>query len=137
MQALVGPRHPGVKLAAGLVALLVLVFGLWQTDHRVSARTVIEGSTQIARVAPFDGFIAQGLVRAGDTVKRGQEIALETAKPGVPVGDIDIAVPGELQERAQGGEPQVAAAHRVVPPQRGSNAAGATLPLHPPFAKQH
>jgi Xaa-Pro dipeptidase len=27
-----------------------------------------------------------------DTVKRGQEIALETAKLGVPVGDIDIAV---------------------------------------------
>ncbi|HEU4517644.1 MAG TPA: Xaa-Pro peptidase family protein [Steroidobacteraceae bacterium] len=27
-----------------------------------------------------------------DTVKRGQEIALETAKPGLPVGDIDIAV---------------------------------------------
>lgn len=75
VQALVGPRHPGVKLAAGMAALLVLVFGLWQTDHRVSARTVIEGSTQIARVAPFDGFIAQGLVRAGDTVKRGQPMA--------------------------------------------------------------
>jgi Xaa-Pro dipeptidase len=27
-----------------------------------------------------------------DTVKRGQEIALETAKVGVPVGDVDIAV---------------------------------------------
>ncbi|TWB45481.1 Xaa-Pro dipeptidase [Nitrospirillum pindoramense] len=27
-----------------------------------------------------------------DTVRRGQEIALETAKPGIPVGDIDKAV---------------------------------------------
>jgi Xaa-Pro dipeptidase len=27
-----------------------------------------------------------------DTVKRGQEIALETAKVGVPVGDVDVAV---------------------------------------------
>lgn len=75
LQALFGPRHPGVKLAAGVLALTLLVIGLWQTDHRVSARTVIEGATQIARVAPFDGFIAQGLVRAGDTVKRGQPMA--------------------------------------------------------------
>lgn len=29
-----------------------------------------------------------------DTVKRGQEIALETAKVGMPVGDIDVAVRG-------------------------------------------
>jgi Xaa-Pro aminopeptidase len=27
-----------------------------------------------------------------NTVKRGQEIALESAKPGIPVGDIDKAV---------------------------------------------
>ncbi|MEX2150487.1 MAG: Xaa-Pro peptidase family protein [Steroidobacteraceae bacterium] len=27
-----------------------------------------------------------------DTVKRGQELALETAKPGIPVGDVDKAV---------------------------------------------
>jgi Xaa-Pro dipeptidase len=27
-----------------------------------------------------------------DTVKRGQELALETVKPGIPVGDVDKAV---------------------------------------------
>ena len=75
VRALFGPRHPGVKLATGLLGGLVLVLGLWQTDHRVAARTVVEGATQIARVAPFDGFIAQGLVRAGDTVRRGQPMA--------------------------------------------------------------
>lgn len=72
---LFGPRHPGLKLAGGVTVLLLLGLALWQTDHRVSARTVIEGATQIAAVAPFDGFIAAGLVRAGDTVQRGQPLA--------------------------------------------------------------
>ena len=51
---------PGVKLGAVLaLALFVAVIALWQTDHRVSARTVVEGSTQLAAVAPFDGFVAE------------------------------------------------------------------------------
>lgn len=75
MQTLLGPRHPGLKLASVLFALLLLTISLWQADHRVAARTVIEGSTQLAKVAPFDGFVAESLVRAGDTVKRGQLMA--------------------------------------------------------------
>ena len=75
LQTLFGPRHPGIKLGAALLCLAALTLALWQAEHRVAARTVIEGSTQLARVAPFDGFIAEGLVRAGDTVKRGQVMA--------------------------------------------------------------
>ena len=75
LQALFGPRHPGAKMLGAVLALVLLALALWQADHRVSARTVIEGSTQLARVAPFDGFVAEGLVRAGDTVKRGQLMA--------------------------------------------------------------
>ena len=75
LRELTGPQHPGLKLAA-LLSIAVLAFiGLWQTDHRISARTVVEGSTQIAAVAPFDGFVAEGLVRAGDTVRKGQPLA--------------------------------------------------------------
>jgi RND family efflux transporter MFP subunit len=55
--------------------LALLVITLVHVDHRVSARTTIEGATQIAAVAPFDGFVAEGLVRAGDTVRRGQPLA--------------------------------------------------------------
>lgn len=73
--ALFGPRHPGAKLIASLSVLLLLVLTLVQIDHRVAARTTIEGSTQIAAAAPFDGFIAQGLVRAGDSVRKGQPMA--------------------------------------------------------------
>ncbi len=75
LRALFGPRHPGAKLIAASVALLVVVLGLWTADHRVSARTVIEGSTQIAAVAPFDGFIAVSQARAGDNVRKGQVLA--------------------------------------------------------------
>lgn len=75
LQAVAGPRHPGAKLASVLTALLVLGLVLWHVPHRVSARTVIEGATQIARVAPFDGFIAQAMVRAGDHVRSGQPMA--------------------------------------------------------------
>ncbi len=75
LRALFGPRHPGLKLIAASLALLVLVLGFWSAEHRVSARTVIEGSTQIAAVAPFDGFIADSQARAGDTVRKGQVLA--------------------------------------------------------------
>jgi RND family efflux transporter MFP subunit len=75
LQAAVGPRYPGLKLGAAVLGLLLLAGGLIQIDHRVSARTVIEGSTQRASVAPFDGFIAEGLVRAGDSVRAGQPMA--------------------------------------------------------------
>ena len=75
LQTMIGPQHPGLKLATGLVVALLLVIAVIQTDHRVAARTVIEGSTQLASAAPFDGFIAEGLVRAGDTVHAGQPLA--------------------------------------------------------------
>jgi hypothetical protein len=72
VQLLVGPRHPGAKLAAltavGLIALLSLASG----TYRVAAKTVVEGAVQRAVVAPFDGHIAQAFVRAGDVVQIGQ-----------------------------------------------------------------
>lgn len=75
MQMVFGPRHPGVKLIVASLCTLVVVLGLWQTEHRVSAPTVVEGATQLATVAPFDGFIAEALVRAGDPVRKGQLMA--------------------------------------------------------------
>jgi len=75
LQAAFGPGHPGLKLATGLGVILAAGLVLTQADHRVAARTVIEGSTQLAAVAPFEGFIAAGFVRAGDTVRSGQPMA--------------------------------------------------------------
>ncbi len=72
LRSLFGPRHPGVKLLASAAVLLVLFFALFVTDHRVTARTVIEGEVQRAAAAPFEGFIGESFVRAGDAVVKGQ-----------------------------------------------------------------
>ena len=45
-------------------------------EFRLSAKTAIEGEVQRAAVAPFEGFIAEALVRAGDTVRQGQVLAV-------------------------------------------------------------
>jgi RND family efflux transporter MFP subunit len=74
-RALFGPRHPGVKLIALLAVALVVFFSVATGEYRVAAKTVIEGEVQRAAVAPFDGYIAEGPVRAGDTVKKGQVLA--------------------------------------------------------------
>lgn len=74
-QAITGPGHPGAKLVSAVVLLAVLLLAFVQLPYRVSARTVIEGEVQRAAVAPFDGYLAQALVRAGDTVRAGQPLA--------------------------------------------------------------
>ena len=74
-KALFGPRHPGLKLVS-MVALLTLAFFSVATGtYRVTSKTVIEGSVQRAIVAPFQGYVAEGLVRAGDSVRKGQVLA--------------------------------------------------------------
>jgi len=75
LREVLGPNHPGLKLGAALLLLFLAVISLWQTDHRISARTVVQGSTQQAAVAPFEGFLAAAFVRAGETVRKGQPLA--------------------------------------------------------------
>lgn len=73
--ALLGPRRPGLKLAAAgiIAAVLVLVFA--KGEHRVTAKAVLEAELQRAAVAPFDGFIRAAPIRAGDTVRNGDLLA--------------------------------------------------------------
>ncbi len=77
---LTGSRHLGWKLLASSAALLLLVAVMLPVAHRVSAPSLIEGETQRAAVAPFDGYILDAPVRAGDTVKAGQLLARLDAK---------------------------------------------------------
>jgi RND family efflux transporter MFP subunit len=74
-RALFGPRHPGVKLLALMAGAVVLFCSLATGEYRVPAKTVIEGQIQRAAVAPFDAYVVQSLVRAGDTVAKGQILA--------------------------------------------------------------
>jgi len=73
--ALFGPRHPGFKLVVLGVALLFAFLSFATSNYRVTSRTIIEGSIQSAVVAPFQGFVMESFVRAGNTVRKGQTLA--------------------------------------------------------------
>ena len=75
LEWLLGPRRPGWKLVGILAMLALLLASLVDVDYRVRSPATVEGEVQRAVVAPFDGFIQQGLVRAGDRVKKGQVMA--------------------------------------------------------------
>jgi len=72
---LVRPGHLAWKVAA--VALLLGLAGLLflPVDDRVTANLAIEGRIRQVVTAPFEGFVAQALVRPGERVVRGQVLA--------------------------------------------------------------
>lgn len=67
--------HPALKLGALALALLLAAAAWLPVPERVLAQAVIEGEVQRAAVAPFDGYVRQAVVRAGDTVAAGQLMA--------------------------------------------------------------
>ena len=70
--SLFGPRHVALKLVTATIVGLVLFCFLVKGDHRVSAKTVLEPIVQRAAAAPFNGYIREAPVRAGDLVQAGQ-----------------------------------------------------------------
>jgi hypothetical protein len=72
LRKLTGPRHMAFKLITGTVLLTVLLLSIVRMEYRVAAKTTIEGQVQRAVVAPFDGYIVEAAIRAGDIVKQGQ-----------------------------------------------------------------
>jgi multidrug efflux pump subunit AcrA (membrane-fusion protein) len=72
---LFGPRHGGLKLTAIVLFALVAFLTVVKGDFRVSAPTVLEPQLQIAATAPFNGYIREAPVRAGDLVKQGTLLA--------------------------------------------------------------
>lgn len=85
---LLGPSHIASKVTtlsiAGLLAFCVLA----ESEYRVSAKTVLEPIVQRAAAAPFNGYIREASIRAGDVVRLGdvlctlddRELKLERAK---------------------------------------------------------
>ena len=68
-----GATRPRVVLAALLVVGMVLALG--RGDHEIRADAFVEGRVQQAIAAPFDGFVAEAPVRAGERVVSGQTVA--------------------------------------------------------------
>lgn len=72
---MVGPGNVALKLFGLVGGALVLFLTFVQGDYRVVADTVIEARVMRAAVAPFDAYIAEAPVRAGDRVKKGELLA--------------------------------------------------------------
>lgn len=71
-----GPRFLTWKAAAIATVVLLALLALLPIEHRVSARTVIEGEVQRVIAAPFQGFLSAAYVRAGDQVEQGALVAV-------------------------------------------------------------
>lgn len=69
---LVGPRYLGRKLLAAAVLGAAVFLATAEGDFRVTAPTVMEAGVLRAVVAPFNGYIVDARVRAGDRVREGQ-----------------------------------------------------------------
>lgn len=72
---LVGPAHGGLKLGAALFVLAVLFCVFATGEYRVAADTHLEGEIQRVIATPFDGYISEAYVRAGDVVAEGAALA--------------------------------------------------------------
>jgi len=85
---LIGPAHATFKLISSLFVMLSLFFVFAVGDFRIAADAYLEGSIQRVIVTPFDGYIRDAYVRAGDIVKKGMplvtlddnDLTLERAK---------------------------------------------------------
>jgi RND family efflux transporter MFP subunit len=65
----------GWKFVAAAAVLLLVLSALVPIPFRVTAPSVVEGEVQRSAAAPFQGFIRQAHVRAGDVVRSGQVLA--------------------------------------------------------------
>ena len=73
-ERLFGPKHAQYKLVAACVAAVALFLAFATGDFRISAASTVEGVVQRAVTAPFNGYVKEASLRAGDTVKAGQVI---------------------------------------------------------------
>ena len=68
-------RRPGFAVGALLGLALLAAISLIDTTYRVPARAALEGQVQRVIAAPFEGFVVEAPVRAGQTVARGALLA--------------------------------------------------------------
>lgn len=70
-ERLLGAGHVGRKLAVALLAGLAIFFYRATGEYRLTARTTLEPSVRRSIVSPFDGYVKDAAVRAGDLVRKG------------------------------------------------------------------
>ena len=76
VKKITGPDFMFRKLVSAFLLLMALFFTFATGDYRVTADAALEGSIQRSIVAPFNGYIAEANVRAGDIVKKDKILAM-------------------------------------------------------------
>ena len=76
LKRFLGPGYLVRKLILILLLALVAFFYFFQVDYRVAAPTSIEGAVQRVVAAPYNGYIKEAPIRAGDLVKQGDVLCL-------------------------------------------------------------
>lgn len=72
---LFGAGYLGRKLIFMSIALICLFFTFAMGTYRVAADSQLEGEVRRAIVAPFDGYLDDAMVKAGDRVRAGEEMS--------------------------------------------------------------
>lgn len=72
LKSFLGTGFYGRKMTVLLLVLVSLFLGFAKGDYRLSADISLEGQVRRAIVVPFDGFIDEAMVRAGDLVTTGE-----------------------------------------------------------------
>ena len=72
---LLGPGYAARKLAVLALIAAGAAGYYWKGLYRVTTDAAVEGQIQRSVVAPFNGFVLEAPVRAGDTVKSGDLLA--------------------------------------------------------------
>ncbi len=75
LSALFSPLTRNRRLVQVAAGVLLLLFLLSDTTHRVTAKAVVEAASQQTLAVPFEGFIAEAPVRAGESVQQGALLA--------------------------------------------------------------
>lgn len=68
---LFGQGYHKRKVIAFLIVALIAFFSFKMADYRIAADIVLEGAVKRAVVAPFEGYVKEAYVRAGDVVEDG------------------------------------------------------------------
>jgi multidrug resistance efflux pump len=72
---LFGPRYVGRKVLALTLLAAVAFLSVATGEYRVAADGVLEGEVRRAVVTPFDAYLAEARVKAGDEVQQGELMA--------------------------------------------------------------
>ncbi|HKK50663.1 MAG TPA: efflux RND transporter periplasmic adaptor subunit [Myxococcota bacterium] len=75
LERVIGPGHLGRKVALLALVAMAIFFFVAEGDYRIGAEGVLEGESRRVVIAPFDGYVADARLRAGDRVTEGEELA--------------------------------------------------------------